>query len=114
MAKKRSVESSQLEQLVRRSDADIRRYIKSEKFKTDSARLRKHLRENGGERSAEGLKAIPELTDKELSLFRPVKASIAVRVDADVLACLAESQRRTVSAHLNATWRAAMLAERKR
>ncbi len=113
MAKKKSVESSQSERLVRRSEADIRRYIKSEKFKTDSARLRKHLRANGGEPSAEDLKEMPELTDKELSMFRPLKAPVTVRLDADVLAWL-KAKGGQYQTHLNATLRAAMIAERKR
>jgi uncharacterized protein (DUF4415 family) len=59
------------------------------------------------------LKEILELTDKELSLFRPVKAPVTVRVDADVLAWL-KAKGGQYQTHLNATLRAAMLAERKR
>jgi uncharacterized protein (DUF4415 family) len=113
MKTKKSVESSQPERLVRKSEADIRAYAKSPAAKEASARLREHVRATGGEPTAEDLKAIPELTDEELSLFRPVKAPVTVRIDADVLAWL-RTKGGQYQTHLNATLRAAMLAERKR
>lgn len=113
MAKKKVVVSSQPERLVKRSEADMRAYIKSPKFKKDGARLEAHLRKNGGEPSAEDLKEIPELTAKELSLFRPIKAPVTVRIDRDILAWL-KSKAGPYQTHMNATLRSAMLAERKR
>jgi len=49
MAWKKSADSSPPERLAVRSEEDIQRYIKSRKFKQDSAHLREHLRKHGGE-----------------------------------------------------------------
>jgi uncharacterized protein (DUF4415 family) len=110
MAKNKSAASSQPEKLIRRSEADIRAYIKSPGFKADAARSRAH----GLEPTPAGLKEIPLLPEEELStLYRPVKAPVTVRIDGDVLAWL-KSKGGRYQTHLNATLRTAMLAERKR
>ncbi len=89
MTKNKSAASSQPEKLTRRSDADIRAYIKSPKFKEDAAHLRKRQRAHGSEPSPEDLKEIPVLTAAELNgLYRPVKAPVTVRIDGDILAWL--------------------------
>jgi len=113
MAKKKVVGSSQPGKLVRRSEADIRRYIKSAKCKEDSARLEAHTRKYGGEPSPADLKEMPEMTDEELRLFRPIKAPVTVRIDGDILAWL-KAKGGPYQTHMNATLRSAMLAERKR
>jgi uncharacterized protein (DUF4415 family) len=107
MVKKKSAVSSQL---VRRSEADIRAYSKSPKFKADAERSRSF----GPEPSAADLKEIPELTDEELAgMYRPIKAPVTVRIDGDIVAWL-KSKGGKYQSHLNATLRSAMLAERKR
>ena len=111
MAKKQAVESSQHGPLVRRSQDDIRKYIKSGKFKADSARLKEHLRKNGGEPSAEDLKEIPLFGGVDPALFRPVKKRITVRLDADVVAWL-KSEGPRYQSRLNAVLRKAMTADK--
>ena len=110
---KKTAGSSQPEKLVRRSEADIRAYAKSPAAKKASERLRTHIRKNGGEPSAADLKEIPELTDEELRLFRPIKAPVTVRIDGDILAWL-KAKGGPYQTRMNATLRSAMLAERKR
>lgn len=114
MAKKKAAASSQPARLIRRSEADIRRYTKSAKFKKDSAALRKHLRAHGGEPSPDDLKEIPLPAKTELDgLYRPIKSPVTVRIDGDILAWL-KAKRGPYQTHLNATLRNAMLAELKR
>jgi len=109
MAKKKSAESSRPEKLIRRSESDIRAYIKSAKFKADAERSRA----SDPDPTEEDLKEIPLLTDEELKgMYRPVKAPVTVRLDGDVLAWLKAKGGR-YQTHLNATLRAAMLAELK-
>ena len=109
MAKKKSAASSRPEKLTRRSEADIRAYIKSPKFRADAERSRA----SGHDPSAKDLKEIPVLTRAELNaLYRPVKARVTMRLDGDVLACLKAKGGR-YQTHLNATLRNAMLVERK-
>jgi uncharacterized protein (DUF4415 family) len=110
MAKKKSAASSQSERLKRRSEADIRAYIKSPKFKADAERSRA----GGLDPSAKDPKKIPVLTPAHLNaLYRPVKAPVTVRLDGDILAWLKAKGGR-YQTHLNATLRNAMFAERKR
>ena len=104
---KRSVESSQPERLVRKSDEDIQRYIRSPKFQKDVARSKAR----GPDPTAEDLADIPELTDEELALFRPVKESVRTHIDADVLAWLKSKPGRYQST-LNAELRKAMEREK--
>lgn len=95
------------------SEDDIRAYAKSPAAKEASDRLEANIRNRGLEPSAADLKEIPALTDEELaSMYRPIKAPITVRIDGDVLAWL-RSKGGKYQAHLNATLRAAMLAERR-
>ena len=95
-----------------KSEADIRRYMKSGKAKRDITRLREHVRKHGGEPSAEDLKEIPPLTQADLArMYRPVKQSIHVRVDADVIAWL-KSKGGAYQTRLNDILRGAMLSER--
>jgi uncharacterized protein (DUF4415 family) len=109
MAKKQSAASSRPEKLVRKSEADIRSYIKSPKFKSDAERSRSF----GPDPSAADLKEIPALTDEELSrMYRPVKTPVTLRVDGDVLAWL-KSKGGRYQTHMNQTLRRAMFAERK-
>jgi uncharacterized protein (DUF4415 family) len=108
MAKKKSAESSSPEKLIRKSERDIRAYIKSPKFKADAERSRARGP------TEEDLKEIPLLTDEELKgMYRPVKAPVTVRLDGEILAWL-KGKGGKYQTHLNATLRAAMLAERKR
>jgi uncharacterized protein (DUF4415 family) len=110
MAKNKSAESSRPEKLIRKSESGIRAYIKSPKFKADAERSRAR----GPDPTAEDLKDIPLLTDEELKgMYRPVKAPITVRLDGEILAWL-KAKGGKYQTHLNATLRAAMLAERKR
>jgi uncharacterized protein (DUF4415 family) len=109
MVKKKSAASSQPEKLIRRSEADIRAYSKSAKFKADAGRSRSF----GLEPTAADLKEIPTLTDEELAgMYRPIKAPVTVRIDGDILAWL-KSKGGKYQSHLNSTLRSAMLAERK-
>jgi uncharacterized protein (DUF4415 family) len=101
--------SSQRERLVVRSAADIRAFAKSPAAKAMSEEMRRR----GPDPSEADLREIPELTDEELArLYRPVKAPVTVRLDGDVLAWL-KSKGGKYQAHLNATLRNAMLAERR-
>jgi len=110
MAKKKSAASSRPEKLTRRSEADIRAYIKSPKFKADA----KRSRVRGPNPSAEDLIEIPMPTTADLNaLYRPVKSPVTVRLDGDILAWLKAKGGR-YQTHLNATLRNAMLGERKR
>jgi uncharacterized protein (DUF4415 family) len=109
MAKKKPVASSQPAKLVRKSEADIRAYINSPKFKADAERSRSF----GPDPSAADLKEIPALTDEELSrMYRPVKTPVTLRLDGDILAWL-KSKGGRYQTHLNQTLRHAMFAERK-
>jgi hypothetical protein len=63
MAKKKSAASSRPEKLIRRSEADVRAYIKSPKFRADAERSRA----SGRDPSAKDLKEIPMLTTVELN-----------------------------------------------
>lgn len=113
MAKRKSAASSRPERLIRRSEADIRAYVKSEKFNQDAVHLREHLRKHGGEPSPADLKEIPVLTDEELNrLYRPVKRPVTVRLDGDILAWL-RAKGGHYQTHLNAMLREAMLREMK-
>lgn len=110
MAKKKSAASSRPEKLIRRSESDIRAYTKSAKFKADAEQSR--LR--GPDPTEADLKEIPLLTEEELNrMYRPVKAPVTVRLDGEILAWL-KAKGGKYQTHLNATLRAAMLAERKR
>ncbi len=96
-------------QLVRKSEADIRSYAKSPEAKASSERLR--IR--GPEPRERDLAEIPELTDKELAMFRPVKKPVSVRLDADVLAWL-KAQGSGYQSRMNAILRKAMAQSRGR
>jgi uncharacterized protein (DUF4415 family) len=110
MAKKKSAESSRPEKLIRKSESDIRAYIKSPKFKADAERSRAL----GPDPTEEDLREIPLLTEEELRrMYRPVKAPVTVRLDGEILAWL-KGKGGKYQTHLNATLRAAMIAERKR
>ncbi len=110
MKTKTSVASSQPGKLIRRSEADIRKYAKSAAAKETS----KRLRALGPDPTEADLKEIPLLTDEELSrMYRPVKAPVTVRIDGEILAWL-KAKGGKYQTHLNATLRTAMLAERKR
>jgi uncharacterized protein (DUF4415 family) len=114
MKTKTSAASSQPEKLTRKSEGDIRAYAKSSAAKEAHERLQAHIRKHGPEPSAADLKDLPALTDEELAkMYRPIKAPVTVRIDGDILAWL-RSKGGKYQAHLNATLRAAMLAERKR
>ena len=106
MAKTKSAASSRPEKLIRRSEADIRAYIKSPKFKADAARSVAR----GPDPSAADMKDIPLFDGVP---FRPLKAPVTVRIDADILAWL-KAKGGPYQTHMNATLRSAMLAERKR
>jgi uncharacterized protein (DUF4415 family) len=111
MAKKKSAGSSQPERLIRRSEADIRAYAKSDATKEASKRLREHIRKHGLDPSPEDLKEIPALTDEELDrMYRPVKKPVTVRLDADVIAWLKAKGDR-YQTHMNAMLRDAMHRE---
>jgi uncharacterized protein (DUF4415 family) len=114
MGKKESAASSRPERLTKRSEADIRAYAKSAAAKEDSKRLREHLRKHGGEPSPKDLKEIPPLTDEALTaMYRVVKKSITVRIDADILFWL-KSKGGRYQTQMNAVLRRAMLRERGR
>jgi uncharacterized protein (DUF4415 family) len=85
MKTKPAAASSRREKLVVRSEANIRRYIKSPKAKRDAT-----LASAGGpDPTARDLRQIPELTSSQLArLYRPIKQKISVRLDRDVLAWL--------------------------
>lgn len=89
----------------------MRRYIKSAKFKRDSARLREHLRKHGGEPSPEDLAEIPPLTEEELNAMRPVKQQLTIRLDTDILDWL-KSKRGPYQTRLNDILRAVMIRDR--
>ena len=97
MKKKNSVASSQPGKPARRSEAGIRRYIESAKYKEDSARLEAHTRKYGGEPTPANLKAMPEMTYEELRHFRPIKAAVKVRIDGDMLRLRARQTERLVA-----------------
>ena len=110
MKTKKSAASSQPGKLIRRSEADIRKYAKS----TAARETSKRLRARGPDPTDEDLKEIPVLRDEELRrMYRPVKAPVTVRLDGDVLAWL-KAKGGQYQTHLNATLRDAMLAELKR
>lgn len=106
MAKKKPAASSQPERLIRRSEADIRAYAKSDAAKEASKRLREHIREHGGEPSSEDLKDIP-LFD---GMYHPIKKPVTVRLDADIIAWLKAKGGR-YQTHMNAMLRDAMHRE---
>ena len=114
MKTKRSAASSQPERLIRKSEADILAYINSPKAKADAAHFREHVRKHGYEPSAADLKAIPLLTDDEFAgMYRPIKTPVTVRLDGDIVAWL-KSKGGRYQKHMNATLRAAMVADLKR
>ena len=84
MATKQSAVSSQPEKLVRRSAADIQKYIKSAKFRADAAKARG----SGPEPSARAMEELPDFGGLDPTLFRPVKCKVTTRIDADILAWL--------------------------
>ena len=107
MRTKKSAASSQPVKLIRRSEADIRRYAKSPEAKATSERLRAL----GPEPTAKDLKEIPVLTDAQLaSMYRPIKSPVTVRIDADILSWL-RSKGGRYQTHLNAALRKAMQQE---
>ena len=106
MAKKKSAASSQPERLIRRSEADIRAYAKSDAAKESSKRLREHLRKHGGEPSPEDLKDIPPFG----GIYRPVKKPVTVRLDADIVAWL-KAKGGHYQTHMNAILRDVMRRE---
>jgi len=62
MAKNKPAASSRPEKLIRRSESDIRAYIKSPKCRADAERSRAR----GPDPTTEDLKEIPVLTEEEL------------------------------------------------
>ena len=108
---KESAASSPRGRLVRKSEADIMRFIESPKMKRDSERLRQHLRKHGGEPSPEDLAEIPELTEEELNPMRPAKEQLTIRLDRDVLAWL-KSKPGAYQTRLNDILRAVMMRDR--
>ena len=113
MKTKQSAASSQPERLTRKSEADIRAYAKSPAAKLASGRYREHLRKHGGEPSAADLREIPLLPEGAELMYRPIKKPVTVRLDADIVAWL-KAKGGAYQKHMNATLRAAMLAEIKR
>ena len=112
MKTKRAAASSRRERLVVKSDADIRRYVKSPKLERDSKRLEAHLRKHGGDPSREDLKEMPSLSRTELArMYRPVKQSVHVRIDADVIAWL-KSKDGPYQTRMNRILRNVMLKDR--
>lgn len=89
MRKNKSVALSRPGSLTRKSEKDIKAYASSPEAKQASARLREHMRLRGSEPLAEDLAENPVLTNEELGrMYRPLKMSVTVRLDADVLAWL--------------------------
>jgi uncharacterized protein (DUF4415 family) len=110
MKTKKSAASSRPGKLIRKSEADIRKYAKSTAATTAS----KRLRARGTEPDAADLKEMPTLTPGELNgFYRPVKKPVTVRLDADVLLWLRAKGGR-YQAHMNAVLRSAMLADTNR
>lgn len=104
---KQSVESSRRGRLVRKNAEDIQRYLRSPKFQRELARSKAR----GPDPTKEDLADLPELTDEELALFRPVKQAVTTRIDADVLFWLKSNPGRYQST-LNAELRKAMEREK--
>lgn len=107
---KKSVASSRPERLVRKSVEDIKRFGKT----ADAKAMTKRLKERGPDPTAADLQDIPEITDEQFqTLYRPLKKSVTVRIDADVLAWLKEKPG-AYQSNMNAVLRAAMTAAKRR
>ncbi len=106
MAMKKSAASSRRVRRIEKSEEDIRAYAKSPQAKAFSDRLKRT------KDSEIDYSDIPAATDKDLSMFRPVKRPITARVDSDVLAWL-KSKGGKYQTHLNAELRKSMLADAK-
>lgn len=113
MKTNKSAASSQPEELTRRSEADIQAYLKSDAFKKDAERLRKHVRAHGGEPSPEDLDEIPLLTEEALNSLHPAQLLVTVHIEADIMAWLKAKGDR-YEEHLNSTLRDAMHGENSR
>jgi hypothetical protein len=81
MKTKQSTASSRQEKLTQKSEADIRRFLKSPKAKA----MARGLRTSGPDLSPADLEEIPTLSDEELAALRPPKVSSTVRLDGDIV-----------------------------
>jgi len=109
MKTEKPVASSQPEKLVRRSLADIRKYAKSDEAKATAERLKA----SGPYASETDLEDIPELTGEDLARMRPVKQTVTVRLDTEVVDWLKASGS-GYQTRMNAILRAVMLRAKSR
>lgn len=99
--KQKRAASSQPEKLVVWNEDDMQRYLRSDKYKEDSARI-KAIRDEDIDYSD-----IPELTEEELARMQRPKQQLTVRLDADILDWL-KKQKGPYQTRLNAILRVAM------
>jgi uncharacterized protein (DUF4415 family) len=109
MKTKKSAESSRRERLTTWSEEDMRTYAKSPEAKKAARRMRVR----GTEPTAADLKEIPLFGGIGSAAFRPVKQSVTVRIDHDVVSWL-RAKPGHYQTNLNAELRKAMQREQRR
>jgi uncharacterized protein (DUF4415 family) len=102
MKTKKVAASSRPGKLIVTNEEDIQRYIRSPKFKTDSARA-SAIRDEDIDYTD-----IPKLTEEELARMQRPKQQLTIRLDADIVDWL-KSQKGPYQTRLNAILRLAML-----